>query len=273
MMERWEGRYEANVARYINLECVKLILPWSTASMRFCTSELKRDVICADLVKRFPNTNILSVSGIRRDESTKRSRAPIIKAQPKMTSRKWKTKGFEWNALLEWKLPDVFRYLEEKNFLLHEAYRTFKSSRVSCCFCILANKDDLEASASCPDNADIYRRMVDLEILSTFAFKEKYWLGDVKPELLTAEQVIGLAHAKKAAIVRQDAEALIPEHLLYTKGWPTVVPTHAEAVLLANCRRTVGEACNLEVKYTEPSDIIARYEELMAEQAEKGEAA
>jgi hypothetical protein len=41
MLARWEGRWQNNVSRYEDLSCVKLILPWSTPSMRFCTSELK----------------------------------------------------------------------------------------------------------------------------------------------------------------------------------------------------------------------------------------
>jgi hypothetical protein len=49
MLARWQGRWANNVERYATLSCVKLILPWSTPSMRFCTSELKMDVICADL--------------------------------------------------------------------------------------------------------------------------------------------------------------------------------------------------------------------------------
>lgn len=265
MMERWEGRWFNNVARYINLECVKLILPWSTASMRFCTAELKRDVICAALVKRFPDSSILSVSGIRRDESPNRAKAEILREQPKMTSKKWNTCGFDWNALLEWKLADVFRYLEEeKNFPLHEAYRTFGSSRVSCAFCILGSQADLAASTTCPDNADIYRRMVDLEIVSSFAFQQSKWLGDVRPELLTEEQRAGLERAKIAAVIREEAESVIPKHLLYTAGWPTCIPTYPEAVMLCKTRRAVAAAVGLDgVKFTEPRALIARYQELM----------
>src|SRR5579871_7030620 len=37
MMDRWEQRWRDNVARWESLSCVKLILPWSTPSMRFCT--------------------------------------------------------------------------------------------------------------------------------------------------------------------------------------------------------------------------------------------
>ena len=54
MMERWEGRWENNVRRYADLSCVKLILPWSTPSMRFCTSELESAVIASHLKKRSP---------------------------------------------------------------------------------------------------------------------------------------------------------------------------------------------------------------------------
>lgn len=49
MLDRWEGRWRANLSRYQHLESVKLILPWSTPAMRFCTSELKTDVICSAL--------------------------------------------------------------------------------------------------------------------------------------------------------------------------------------------------------------------------------
>jgi hypothetical protein len=38
MLARWEGRWQNNVSRYEDLSCVKIILPWSTPSMRFCTS-------------------------------------------------------------------------------------------------------------------------------------------------------------------------------------------------------------------------------------------
>jgi hypothetical protein len=38
MLDRWEKRWQNNVSRYEDLSCVKLILPWSTPSMRFCTS-------------------------------------------------------------------------------------------------------------------------------------------------------------------------------------------------------------------------------------------
>lgn len=54
LLDRWRVRWVNNVRRYADLSCVKLILPWSTASMRFCTSEMKTAIIGRDLVRRFP---------------------------------------------------------------------------------------------------------------------------------------------------------------------------------------------------------------------------
>jgi 3'-phosphoadenosine 5'-phosphosulfate sulfotransferase (PAPS reductase)/FAD synthetase len=270
MLQRWEDRWKANVERYVNLECVKLILPWSTASMRFCTAELKRDVICADLVKRFGGKIIISASGIRRDESTARSKSPNTKPQIKLTSQKWKTSGFDWHPIAGWTKEEVIHYCEKtKRFPLHEAYTKYGSSRVSCAFCILGSKADLRAAAGCEDNHDLYRLMCELEIVSTFSFKENDWLSDVALGLLTKDQFARLAVSKAMAEKRQEAEARIPKHLEYETGWPTCIPTLKEAELLADVRNAVAAAVGLEIKYKIPRTIIARYEELMAEKLKK----
>lgn len=45
MMDRWLSRWAANVGRYAALSCVKLIMPWSSAAQRFCTSYGERDIV------------------------------------------------------------------------------------------------------------------------------------------------------------------------------------------------------------------------------------
>ncbi len=262
MMDRWLTRWSNNVARYADLSCVKLILPWSTPSMRFCTSELKTAIICRDLVRRFPGQTIISASGIRAQESSKRKLAPIAKPQAKLSSTTHKTTGVDWHPILEWSLTDVMEFLRVRGCDLHEAYTKYGMSRVSCAFCIMSNAADLVASASCPDNHDIYREMVDLEIASTFAFQGG-WLGDVAPHLLTDAQRDALVVAKASASIREREEARIPDHLLYTKGWPTCMPTRAEAMMLAEVRIIVAASVGLTVSCTTPDDILARYEELM----------
>lgn len=263
MLARWQSRWAGNVRRWTELACVKLILPWSTAAMRFCTGELKRDVICRDLVRRFPGHTIVSVSGVRRDESPDRRKALISRAQPKLTNRKRSTTGLEWNAIADWSKAEVFSYLESLDFPLHEAYTKYGSSRVSCAFCILAKKSDLLAATTCPDNAELYRTMCGLELESTFSFQSGSWLSDVAPHLLTETQRASVETTKERAARREAAEALIPRHLLYTKGWPTSCPTKAEAELLAKVRFDVAEAVGLPKTFTNADRVIQRYQELL----------
>ncbi len=271
MMDRWIQRYHDNVKRYQNLLCVKFILPWSTASMRFCTSELKTAIICRYLVERFKQQTILSVTGIRREESTTRKKAPVCSIQEKLSSKTYETTGYNWNPILAWTLEDVLDYHQQHNIQLHEAYITFLLSRVSCAFCILSSLADLIASATDPRNHDIYREMVDLEIISAFSFQSDRWLGDIAPHLLSAEQLAGLAEAKRRSKLRERIEARIPKHLEYKKGWPTVMPTRGEAVLLSEVRRAVADIMQIQgMKYIDTDGILARYEELIALREQKG---
>jgi 3'-phosphoadenosine 5'-phosphosulfate sulfotransferase (PAPS reductase)/FAD synthetase len=268
LMDRWLVRWQNNLARYRALECVKLILPWSTASMRFCTSEMKSAICSRYLVERFPKQTILSVSGIRRQESPARSHAPVSQAQLRLTSATFQTRGYDWHPLLSWTVEEVLAYHKRCGFPLHEAYG-LGSSRVSCVFCILASYADLLVSTGCPEHQALYREIVDLEICSSFSFKGDLWLGDVAPHLLTAGQQRGLAEAKRRAAIRGNAEARIPRHLLYCKGWPTVMPTLADARLLAEVRCTVADTLEIVINYRDAESIQARYAELMAKQVEK----
>ena len=263
LLDRWRVRWANNVQRYADLRCVKLILPWSTASMRFCTSEMKTAIIARDLVRRFSQQTILSVSGIRREESSGRAKAPVAKVQPKLFSAGFRTSGLDWHPILEWTVSDVVDYLRVKNFPLHEAYTRYGSSRVSCAFCVLASRRDLAAAAHCPDNHELYRELVRLEAESTFSFQDSFWLADVAPDLLDEGLRKAVETAKSRAQIREMVEAKIPDHLLYESGWPKVIPTAAEAELLCQIRRTVGATLGLALSYTEPPALIQRYLDLI----------
>ena len=261
-MDRWEQRWSDNVDRYINLKCVKLILPWSTPDMRFCTSELKTAIICRELSGRFAGHTIVSVSGIRRDESKKRANAPIVKSQAKLTSKQRETDGVDWNPLLHWSREQVISYLSDIEFPLHPAYTRWGMSRVSCAFCIMASNADLANSVRCPENHDLYRRMVALELESAFAFQSNSWLSELAPELLTQSQRHRIETVKSVAMQREEIERNIPKHLLYTKGWPTCIPTKDEADLLCRVRLAIGGLQGLPTMYTERRALIDRYREL-----------
>lgn len=262
MMDRWEQRWADNVRRYQQLECVQLILPWSTPGMRFCTSELKTDVICRALSHRFPGRQIVSVTGIRREESSARAKSPTSKPQPKLANKERETSGVDWHPIPDWTLDEVLAYLKELDFPLHPAYTRWNLTRVSCAFCILASIGDLRNAARCPENHDLYRRMVALEIRSTFAFHDKLWLGDVAPELLSDSELLGIEQAKSKAEARKALEGLIPDDLLYVKGWPIAIPTRDSAELLAGVRQQVAQIVGLLIDYIEPQAIIDRYQEL-----------
>lgn len=261
MLARWQGRWASNIFRYANLECVKIILPWSTPSMRFCTSELKVAVITSALRKRFPDQDILNVAGVRRQESVSRSRMPVSAALPKLT--RIGCVGVSWNAIIEWPVEDVLETISEAGLALHEAYTRYGASRVSCAFCIMSSLSDLHAGVSCADNHDLYRAMVELEAQSTFAFQGSRWLGDLAPELLSNALRERLALAKHNAVERQAIEAEIPDHLLFEAGWPKGAPSDDDAALLASVRRRVAALLGVEIGYVSGTEIQMRYTELL----------
>ena len=267
MMDRWEGRWRNNVARYTELSCMKLILPWSTPSMRFCTSEFKAAVISSALRKRWPTQDIISVTGIRRQESTPRAKMPVAALDKRLTRKN--AQGTTWNAIIEWPIEQVFQSINIAGLKLHEAYTKYGASRVSCAFCIMSSGRDLLAAAGCADNHDLYRRMVALEAVSTFAFQSGKWLADVAPHMLGPELQEQLVTAKGRAIEREAAERDLPKHLLFTAGWPTIMPTLAEADLIASVRSRVSAALGLQAKCLTGSEVLARFEFLLASKAQK----
>lgn len=263
MLARWEGRWEANLRRYAELECVKLILPWSTPSMRFCTSELKTAVITSALRKRFPGQDILNVTGIRRQESDNRAKMPVAAPMTALTRKN--ATGYSWNAVIEWTIDEVLQEIADAGLALHEAYTLYGVSRVSCAFCIMSAGADLLAATGCADNHPLYVSMVELEAASGFGFQGNRWLADVAPHLLSDDLRQRVAGAKEGAQRRVAAEKLLPKHLHYTKGWPTGLPTAEEADLIAAVRRDVAAAVGIVVKYTTGAEVLERYAELLAQ--------
>lgn len=264
MMQRWQTRWENNVRRYKELSCVKLILPWSTPDMRFCTSELKTAVICSELNRRYKGKTILNVTGVRRDESNNRKNAPIAKTNTRLT-KKDGTIGYDWNAIAEMLTEDVFLAHKSFNFPLHSAYTEAGCSRVSCKFCIMGKWLDLQRASRVPANLPVYIEMCLLELMTAFSFQSSRWLSDVAPDLLPKELQLMRAEAKEKQRRRNEIEAQIPKHLLYTKNFPKCIPNWSEAELLCEVRLAVAELYGWQVDCIDPRSLIRRYEELMEE--------
>ncbi|TXG82789.1 MAG: hypothetical protein E6R14_06465 [Thermomicrobiales bacterium] len=261
LIERWQSRWEANCRRYQNLDCVTLVMPWSSAVWRLCTSELKTAQIASEIRRRHPTGSVISATGIRREESPSRARRPVSCQEPKL-SRKTGA-GYAWNPILEWTRDEVLHYVGEAGDSLHEAYTRYQSTRVSCTFCVLASLHDLRSATLCADNVPVYRELVDLEIRSTYSFQNTRWLGDVSPDLLDAGMRAALAEAKERAAARASAEASIPRHMMFEKGRPSAIPSREDATRLAVARRAVSEAVGISAGYTEPDEVIERYRLLM----------
>lgn len=257
LMDRWESRWQSSVRRYVNLETVTLVLPWSTPSMRFCTSELKTHIIAAELRRRFKGQTVINVTGVRRAESAARAKGSIA-------SQDSNGKAWAWRPISDWSEAGVFAYIASRGLEPHEAYTKFGMSRVSCRFCIMSNEADLIAAAAIAESHDLYRRMVALEIASTFAFQGSRWLGDVAPHLLSDEKRSDLLAAKLRGSVRIAAEKQITKGMLYVKGWPTRMLTDDEAQLLAGVRNKVSGLLNIAARCLDVPSIHARYAELMA---------
>lgn len=261
LMERWEARWESSLRRYINLETVALVLPWSTPSMRFCTSELKTHIIRAELRRRFKGQTYINVTGVRAEESAARSKMPAFDFD--------RDGNANWRPILQWKESEVFASIAEAGLQPHEAYTDFGMSRVSCRFCIMSSASDLIAAANVAESHDLYCRMVDLEIASAFAFQGAKWLGDIRPDVLGAERAEALRDAKIKALTRIAIEAKITKGMRYVSGWPTRMLTDAEAAILADARQRIGALFNIEPLYLDVEAIHGRYRSLMAEREAK----
>lgn len=253
LIERWKQRFEAGKQRYAALETYTLIGPWSSAKLRFCTSELKTQIIERELRRRFGAGEFVSIVGLRRDESRVRAKTPIVKAG---------ATGLVWHPLVEWSADDVFALHRRHKLPLHEAYTHWGASRMGCSFCVLSCERNLSASARAPSNLPAYLRLVELEARSTFSFQPARWLGEVAPTLLPDALREKLRAGMDAAARRRAAEASLPADLRYEKGWPPRIPTVAEATTITRVRSAILAYHSLSSPYETPAAVRDRFAEL-----------
>lgn len=269
LVSRWEQRFANGKARFEALSTYNLIGPWSSASLRFCTSEAKVQVIGPELARRLRGRTIISVLGLRRAESAARAGIAVAKPDHRFArpGNAHCTTMLVWQPIADWSADDVFAAHDAFGIPLHEAYRTYGSTRLSCRFCVLASARDLSASASAGDNRATYRQLVDLEAESTFSFQPGRWLADVAPELLDPDARARIAQAKRDAARRRALEAAMPPGLRYVRGWPPRLPTPAEAAEIAAARAPILARHGLANRYPDAAAVVARFAELRALQA------
>lgn len=280
LMDRLRSRWRANLARFVNLECVTLILPWATPSMRFCSGESKAQPIQRWVRKTFGDQPVICVLGIRRDEGTSKKKgrgiAPVVKVYEMKNGKKpaLAAGSVDWNPVVEVKTDVVLDWILSETDT--PSSYIFGAKRYSCSFCFMCSSGDMLAALKDPRNHPAYFALCSLEIESAFSYTSK-WLSDLAPHLLTEGQRAARVRSKRIAEARERAEAGIPKHLLFANdgglhGWPQTLPTDEEALVIARVRRTVARLYGIKVKYTTAKEVLARYAELIEEKAAKNAA-
>lgn len=265
MVTRWEQRFAAGKARYEALSIYHLIGPWSSASLRFCTSELKAQVIGSELARRFRGQTIVSVIGLRRAESAARRDTPISRPDERFakSGNAAGTYMLNWHPLVDWSEGDVFACHDRHDLPLHEAYRCHGSSRLSCAFCVLASGSDLAAATRAAGNIELYRHLVSMEAMSTFSFQPRRWLADIAQHLLPPSLSREISRAKLDAAERRAIETAMPPGLRFVKGWPPRLPSMAEAEHIASARAPLLLRHGLNDLYPDARAVRRRFGDLL----------
>lgn len=145
------------------LEMVERRGKFPSPQQRQCTSDLKRGPIEREIrryLKAHPEFGGLVVNcmGMRAEESPGRAKLETLKmnARNSIAGREW----WDWLPIHAMTRASVFKTIAEAGQKPHWAYEA-GMSRLSCCFCIMANQKDLQTAARL--KPDLYRRYVELE--------------------------------------------------------------------------------------------------------------
>ena len=271
MVARWEQRFANGCARFAALSTYHLIGPWSQANKRFCTSELKAQVIGPELARRFRGQTIVSVIGIRRAESAARKLTPVSAVDTRFAKpgKATGTTMLNWYPAVDWSTAQVFACHDRHALPLHEAYTRYGSTRLSCAFCVLGSAHDLAAATDAASNRSLYCHLVDMEARSTFSFQPARWLADIAPALLSGTLRAAITQAKLEAFERRRLEASMPAALRFAKGWPPRAPSLAEAQAITAARAPLLRRHGLDNRYPDAGAVVRRFDELLAMQAAK----
>jgi DNA sulfur modification protein DndC len=130
-------------------------------SNRQCTSDLKRGPIertIRQIVKQTGHRVIVNCMGMRGEESSSRAKLTTFKLSTKnsVAGRTW----YEWLPIHDMTTVEVFETIRAAGQEPHWAYKA-GMSRLSCCFCIMASRSDLETAARL--KPELARRYADTE--------------------------------------------------------------------------------------------------------------
>jgi 3'-phosphoadenosine 5'-phosphosulfate sulfotransferase (PAPS reductase)/FAD synthetase len=121
---------------------------WPDASCRQCTSDLKRtpiEVVIRRLSRETGRSLIVNCDGRRAAESTSRAKLNTFSRNSGLS--KGGREVYNWLSIHDWSTAQVFAAIAAADQQPHWAYGK-GMSRLSCCFCILASRQDLATAAA-----------------------------------------------------------------------------------------------------------------------------
>lgn len=153
---------------------------WPSAKARYCTSDQKRGParkLITQLVSELGLTRqarVLYCLGLRAEESSGRARKPVLAVDPSASSGVREVTV--WHPILGWSEDEVWDRIRESGVRYHWAYdRGMK--RLSCSFCVLASREDLECAARL--RPDMAARYVELEARMGHQFKADLSMAEI----------------------------------------------------------------------------------------------
>lgn len=133
---------------------------WPSSNARYCTSDQKRGParkLITQLVSELTldrQARVLYCLGLRAQESAGRAKKPLLSVDASASSgvREVTT----WHPILHWSEDEVWARIKASGVRYHWAYDK-GMKRLSCSFCVLASREDLECAARLrPDMAAQY---------------------------------------------------------------------------------------------------------------------
>lgn len=147
-------------------------------AQRQCTSDLKRAPIqkfINNYAKEQGFKYVVNCMGLRAEESSSRAKKEVFRFM-ESNSAKHRIQ-YEWLPIHDYSLDKVWSTIKGMGQEPHYAYG-LGMSRLSCCFCIMANRNDLKIAAK--HNPELAKRYIDKEAELDFTLSpNRIFLKDI----------------------------------------------------------------------------------------------
>lgn len=152
------------------------VAPWPSSSMRYCTSDLKRDPIHKFIRNEMKRRGVsvgVNCTGIRAEESN--ARAKLVEWEECKRLCNQSRTVYEWRPIHAWSTSQVFAEIEAAGQEPFWAYQ--ENERLSCVFCIMGCAGDLRHGAK--QRPDLAAKYLELEERTGYTMFHKKSLASI----------------------------------------------------------------------------------------------